>query len=61
MKQGKTACSGRRIRMDRLDEMVLGYLSKQLFAPDRLGELLQGYMVKAAERLASQRENSARL
>ena len=56
MKQGKTACPGRRIRMDRLDDMVLGHLSEQLFAPDRLAELLQGYMVQAKEGHASQRE-----
>jgi site-specific DNA recombinase len=53
MKQGKTACPGQRIRMDRLDDKLLGHLSEQLFAPDRLAELLQGYMVQAKEGRAS--------
>ncbi len=42
MKQGRTACRGRRVRMDQLDGMVLGRLSGQLFAPERLGVLLEG-------------------
>lgn len=41
MKQGKTACPGRRIRMDLLDGMVLGNLSKGLFNPERLSLLLK--------------------
>lgn len=56
MKQGKIACAGRRIRMDRLDEMVLGHLSDKLFAPDRLNELLKGYILDAKAGRASQRE-----
>lgn len=36
----KTACPGRCIRGDRLDDMVLGHLSEQLFATDQLAELL---------------------
>lgn len=56
MKQGKSACPGRRIRMDRLDDMVLGHLSEQLFEPERLATLLQGYMVQAKEGRAGQRE-----
>ena len=43
MKQGKTACTGRRVRMDHLDDMVLGYLSERLFEPERLQQLLGGY------------------
>lgn len=64
MKQGKIACPGRRIRMDRLDEMVLGHLSEQLFAPDRLTELLKGYMLEARElreRLVALRSQKAEL
>lgn len=56
MKQGKTACQGRRIRMDRLDEMVLGHLSEKLFTPERLTGLLQGYIAQANEGRASQAE-----
>ena len=47
MKQGKTACPGRGIRMDRLDDMVLRHLCEQMFATDRLAVLLQGYMIHA--------------
>jgi len=56
MKQGKTACVGRRIRMDRLDDMVLDHLSEQLFTPERLTDLLQAYMTQANEGRAGQRE-----
>jgi site-specific DNA recombinase len=56
MKQGKTACAGRRIRMDRLDGMVLEHLSEQVFAPERLTDLLQAYITQANEGRAGQRE-----
>jgi site-specific DNA recombinase len=44
MKQGKTTCSGMRIRMDRLDGVVLDHLSERLLEPKRLQELLGGYL-----------------
>ena len=56
MKQGKTACKGRRVRMDQLDNMVLGYLSKKLFVPERLEELLRGYLAEEKDGLAGRRE-----
>jgi site-specific DNA recombinase len=56
MKQGKTACVGRRVRMDRLDGIVLDHLSEQLFPPERLTHLLQAYMTQANEGRAGQRE-----
>ena len=56
MKQGKTACKGRRVRMDYLDNMVLGYLSNKLFAPDRLEALLEGYLAKEKDGIAGRRE-----
>jgi hypothetical protein len=56
MKHGKTACSGRRIRMDKLDGMVLGHLSEKLFAPERLQELLDGYIAHAQEGHGRMRE-----
>src|SRR5258708_9194429 len=56
MRQGKTACAGRRIRMDRLDGIVLGHLSEQLFTPERLTDLRQEYMTQANEGRAGQRE-----
>ena len=56
MKQGKTACKGRRVRMDYLDNIVLGYLSNKLFAPDRLEALLEGYLAKEKDGIAGRRE-----
>ena len=63
MKQCKTACSGMRIRMDRLDGMVLDHLSERLFEPERLSQLLGAYIenaqdgqAKAKERLRQARE-----
>ena len=47
MKQGKTACPGMRIRMDRLDGMVVDYLSERLFEPGRLKQLLGAYVENA--------------
>lgn len=56
MKQGKTACSGMRIRMDRLDDMVLDHLSERLFEPERLEELLRGYLDQAQDGQARAKE-----
>jgi site-specific DNA recombinase len=56
MKQGKTACSGRRIRMDHLDDMVLAHLSERLFTPERLTDLLQGYIAEASASREARRE-----
>jgi DNA invertase Pin-like site-specific DNA recombinase len=43
-KKGRTACVGQRIRMDRLDDMVLEYLGSKVFDPDRLQQVLKTYM-----------------
>ena len=56
MKQGKTACSGMRIRMDRLDGMVLDHLSERLFQPERLEQLLGAYVDKALDGQAKAKE-----
>ena len=40
IRQGKTACKGRSIKMDRLDEMVVSQLIDRLLAPERLEALL---------------------
>ncbi len=56
MKQGKTACSGMRIRMDRLDGMVVDYLSERLFDPERLKQLLGAYCENALEGQARAKE-----
>lgn len=56
MKQGKTACSGMRIRMDRLDGVVLDHLSERLLEPKRLQELLGGYLDQARDGQARAKE-----
>ena len=56
MRQGKTACEGRRIRMDKLDGLVLDHLSQQLFTPERLETMLPDYLTKAEAGVAGRRE-----
>jgi site-specific DNA recombinase len=55
-KKGKTVCKGQRIRMDKLDDMVLEHLGGKIFAPARLEGLLQGYMETQEASLANRRE-----
>ncbi len=55
-KKGKAECQGHRIRMDKLDAMVVEYLGNKIFAPERLGALLQGYMETQEASLAARRE-----
>ena len=45
-----------RIRMDRLDGMVLDHLSERLFEPERLEELLRSYLDQAADGQAVAKE-----
>ena len=42
--KGKTACKGRSVPMDRLDDAVMERISDQLLTPERVGELLRGLM-----------------
>jgi site-specific DNA recombinase len=55
-KKGKTVCKGQRIRMDKLDGMVLEYLGDKIFAPVRLEGLLRGYMETQEASLTTRRE-----
>ena len=43
-RKGKTACPGRSIRMDFMDDMILQELAQKLFAPERLYLFLQEIM-----------------
>ncbi|MCH9050325.1 MAG: recombinase zinc beta ribbon domain-containing protein [Proteobacteria bacterium] len=38
--EGKTACKGRNIRMERLDDLILDQLESRIFRPERLETLL---------------------
>lgn len=51
-RQGKTACKGRSIPMDRLDTMVVDELSAQLFTAERLTAILAGLSARRASRAA---------
>ena len=49
-RMGKTVCTGRRVRMDALDSIVVEGLAERVFAPERLGVLVGEVLAaKAAE------------
>lgn len=50
--QGKSACPGRSIPMDKLDNAVTGELSASLFTPERIHALLGGLLTRQAARSA---------
>lgn len=60
-RHGKTACKGRSIRMDRLDDLVTGQLIERLLAPDRLNEMLSSLVERRAERAVAVDERIAGL
>jgi site-specific DNA recombinase len=51
--KGKTVCRGRSIPMDKLDRLVTQHLIEQLFAPERLAEMLHSLSVRRAEKAES--------
>jgi site-specific DNA recombinase len=61
MKQGKTSCTGQRIRMDKLDGMVLEHLASKVFDPERLPEILKTYMDAQEAGIASRKERLRQL
>jgi transposase len=52
-RQGKTACKGRSIRMDRLDGVVTETVAGQLLHPERVAEMLLLLAERRAEKVAS--------
>jgi site-specific DNA recombinase len=48
--KGKSVCKGRSIPMDKLDTLVTQHLMEQLFAPERLAEMLHSLSVRRAEK-----------
>jgi len=60
-RQGKTACKGRSINMDRLDGLVTDQLIDRLLAPDRLKTLLVSLATRRMERAAAVNERIAGL
>lgn len=56
LKEGTTSCKGIRMRMDRLDEIVIGEVTKRVLEPRHLTDLLDGYI-----RSTVSREDEAKL
>ncbi|MFJ7352771.1 recombinase family protein [Phyllobacterium sp. NPDC097923] len=50
LKEGAFACDGIRMRMDRLDEIVIGEIMQHVLDPVRLQLLLKSYLQSATER-----------
>ena len=57
-RQGKSACKGRSIPMDKLDRLVTERLADRLLTPERVGNLLAGLMERQA---AKDEDHTARL
>ena len=57
-RQGKSACKGRSIPMDKLDRLVTERLADRLLTPERVGNLLAGLMERQA---AKNEDHTARL
>ena len=49
-RQGKTGCKGRKIRMDRLDHLVVDYLEHRLLDPNRVQDMLAAHLDRREER-----------
>ena len=50
LREGPLACRGIRMRMDRLDEIVIGEIIEHVLDPERLRTLLDVYLQSASER-----------
>lgn len=61
MREGAMACEGLRIRMDRLDDIVVEEVTGQVLKPDRLHQLLDAYVRSDSERFDQQRERISRM
>jgi len=61
LKEGVMSCQGLRIRMDRLDGIVIDQLSSRILQPERLGDLLKAYLKSANSRSAENKERLSRL
>ncbi|GAA4020967.1 recombinase family protein [Sphingomonas swuensis] len=59
--QGETACKGGAIRMEKLDDAVLGALEQRIVAPERLPDLLSAFLEKSDASDARRREELALL
>ncbi|MDR3512503.1 MAG: recombinase family protein [Caulobacteraceae bacterium] len=60
-RQGETACGGRSVRMDKLDELVADYIADRLLQPDRLEEVLASVLDRRQDQMGRKREQVAEL
>ena len=61
LREGRLACRGIRMRMDRLDDIVIGEVVEHVLDLDRLRRLLDGYLRSGAERADRNRQQIDRL
>jgi len=50
LKKGPSACRGLRTPMEKLDEIVVGEVARQVLAPERLTAMLDAYLQSAGLR-----------
>ena len=60
-RHGKTACTGRSIQMDRLDDLVTETIATRLMQPDRIAGLLSALLQQRAEEASTVDERIGRL
>ena len=60
-RQGQTACHGRSIPMDKLDDLVAQHLEERLLDPERLTEILATLLDRRAEQADRRRAHAAEL
>ena len=61
MREGAMACQGMRIRMDRLDEIVVDEITARVLAPERLSGLLEAYTKSSGERVGQIKDRLSRI
>ena len=59
--KGPTSCGGCTVSMPKVDQTVIDTLSEQIFAPDRLTDLVAGYLEKAKAEAQQQRSQLGQL
>ena len=60
-RSGISACKGRRISMPKLDDIVTNAIEQRVLAPDRLTELLSGWLDLSADATAARRDSLKQL
>ena len=61
LKKGPSACRGLRTPMEKLDEIVVGEVARQVLDPDRLTAMLDGYVQSAAAQADGAKAQIAKL